>query len=195
MSGMRLRKGIGMLASATALLALGSCSNAAVVRYRVTVAVRTPQGVRSGSSVWEWRLSRPTVALATAYDGKFRGEAVAVDVAPGQTLFALIRGEDGSTSYAELLPEWTFGDTARSLRGERRVHGSDRVNDLRDVASRVGERVTLSCGGKPGCPMLVTFTNIADPKSVTRVDPNNLTASFGQGYALDAITVEVTRDK
>lgn len=87
------------------LVLLGSCSNAAVVRYRMTVAVRTPHGVRTGSSVWEWRLSRPTVALATAYDGNFRGEAVAVDLAPGKTLFALIRGEDGSSSYAELLLE------------------------------------------------------------------------------------------
>lgn len=43
--------------------------------------------------------------------------------------------------------------------------------------------------------MLVTFTNPADPKSVTRVDPNQLTASFGPGYALEAITVEVTKDK
>ena len=43
-------------------------------------------------------------------------------------------------------------------------------------------------------PMLVTFTDIDDPKSVQRVDPANLAASFGPGIRLKRITVEVTDD-
>jgi hypothetical protein len=42
--------------------------------------------------------------------------------------------------------------------------------------------------------MLVTFTDIDDPKSVQRVDPANLAASFGPGIRLKRITVEVTDD-
>jgi hypothetical protein len=41
-------------------------------------------------------------------------------------------------------------------------------------------------------PLLVTFTDIADPKTVTRVDSANLAATFGPGYALTSITLEIT---
>jgi hypothetical protein len=43
-------------------------------------------------------------------------------------------------------------------------------------------------------PLLVTFGDINDPKSVQRVDPANLAASFGPGIRLKRITVEVTDD-
>jgi hypothetical protein len=42
--------------------------------------------------------------------------------------------------------------------------------------------------------MLVTFGDIKDPKSVKRVDPDDLSASFGAGVKLKAITVEITDD-
>jgi hypothetical protein len=44
-------------------------------------------------------------------------------------------------------------------------------------------------------PLLVTFTDIADPKTVTKVDPDNLAATFGPGVALKRITLEITDEK
>jgi hypothetical protein len=44
-------------------------------------------------------------------------------------------------------------------------------------------------------PLLVTFTDLADPKTVRRIDPGNLAASFGPGYVLKAITLEITDEK
>ena len=41
-------------------------------------------------------------------------------------------------------------------------------------------------------PMLVTFGDIADPTSVRQVAPDDLAASFGQGYALREVTLEIT---
>ncbi|MCC6479158.1 MAG: hypothetical protein IT552_08115, partial [Sphingomonadaceae bacterium] len=41
-------------------------------------------------------------------------------------------------------------------------------------------------------PMLVTFKDLADPTSVEQVDPDDLAASFGRGYRLKSITVQVT---
>jgi hypothetical protein len=41
-------------------------------------------------------------------------------------------------------------------------------------------------------PLLVTFTDTNDPKSVQRVDPANLAASFGVGVRLKRIVVEKT---
>ncbi len=43
-------------------------------------------------------------------------------------------------------------------------------------------------------PLLVTFTDIDDPASVKRVDPDDLVASFGEGYALKAITLGITNE-
>jgi hypothetical protein len=37
---------------------------------------------------------------------------------------------------------------------------------------------------EPYRPLLVTFADINDPASVQRVDPDDLAASFGPGYAL-----------
>jgi hypothetical protein len=48
--------------------------------------------------------------------------------------------------------------------------------------------------GVGGYPLLVTFTDMQDPTSVTRVDPANLAASFGTGVRLKRIEVEVTDD-
>jgi hypothetical protein len=36
-------------------------------------------------------------------------------------------------------------------------------------------------------PLLVTFGDIADPKSVALVDPTNLAASFGPGVRLTSV--------
>lgn len=41
-------------------------------------------------------------------------------------------------------------------------------------------------------PMLVTFDDISDPNTVSRVDPNNLAGSFGPGFLLKRITLEIT---
>lgn len=43
-------------------------------------------------------------------------------------------------------------------------------------------------------PLMVTFANIADPKSVSQVDPGALAASFGPGVRLKAVTLEVTEE-
>ena len=43
-------------------------------------------------------------------------------------------------------------------------------------------------------PLMVTFDDLADPKTVRRVDPDNLAATFGPGVELRAVTLEVTGD-
>ncbi len=41
-------------------------------------------------------------------------------------------------------------------------------------------------------PQMVTFADIADPLSVQLVDPDDLAATFGTGFALRKVTVQVT---
>jgi hypothetical protein len=182
------------------VLALGGCgssggadTNSAEVRYKVTVEVDTPQGVRSGSSVWSWRLSRPTLALASAYDGKFSGEAVAVDLPNGKTLFALVSGQ-------ELIPERQFPELPTQPR-----ETEDRVADIREIASSIGAKKQIPCEKRTGdergsermdfrfdCLMLVSFADVAQPTSVFAVDYHDPVASLGKGYAIKGIMVEIT---
>ncbi len=165
------------------------------MRYRVTVEVIDNGVLRTGSSVWSWRLSESDLPLATAYDGKLRGEAVAVDLSGGRTLFAILRGGDGQSGMAELMPERLFGDIGRASRGEETQFSPDRVADLRDIAPREGETATLDCATQSGwCPMLVTFADRSDPTIVRQVYPSNLAVTFGPGVRLKAITVEITDD-
>lgn len=40
----------------------------------------------------------------------------------------------------------------------------------------------------------MTFEDISDPTSIRWVDPTDLAASFGEGYALKEVTFGITRD-
>ena len=40
-------------------------------------------------------------------------------------------------------------------------------------------------------PLLVTFDDINDPASVRRVDPGDLSATFGPGYRLNDVTLSI----
>ncbi len=44
-------------------------------------------------------------------------------------------------------------------------------------------------------PMLVTFDDITKPQTVREVDPEDLTAVFGEGVRLKAVTLEVTEGR
>ncbi|MEM7778318.1 MAG: hypothetical protein AAF732_22280, partial [Pseudomonadota bacterium] len=41
-------------------------------------------------------------------------------------------------------------------------------------------------------PLLVTFDDIKNPVTAREVDPNDLAATFGPGYALSSLTIEIT---
>ncbi len=190
------RRGFGaLLLGAFTLTALSACGpsaeDSAEVRYRMIVEVDDNGTVRKGSSVWSFALSKPMLALASPYGPKFAGEAVAVDLSGERTLFALVTDQ-------EMLPERHFDRLKVNS-------GSDRVANIRAIASHRGATAELSCKAVPkdarsyeavdpqyDCPMLVTFKDIKDPTSVKRVDPQDLSASFGAGVKLKAITVEIT---
>jgi hypothetical protein len=49
-------------------------------------------------------------------------------------------------------------------------------------------------GWSTGYPMLVRFKDIRDPKSVEKVDPNDIAKSIGPGVTLRRITLQITDD-
>lgn len=163
------------LAFAACLLA--GCGNSNTWHQKLTVTVETPDGVKTGASVvsvtmqdttgYEWM----TLPEARGARYELTGEAVVLELAPGRYLFALLKGLPYATNA--LFPD------------EPPVETAPRLADMqasRDLSPKK-------------YPLLVTFADINDPASVSRVDPDDLAAHFGPGYALSSITLAITDEK
>jgi hypothetical protein len=153
------------------MVALSGCSQHWSWHQRLTLVVDTPAGEKAASSV--------TACEAVRREGKYvlpeargmgtgcGGEAVVLEVAPGRYLFALLGKPD---AFATFFP------------GAAPAEVADRLEQLRETREVPRDQY----------PMLVTFGDVSDPKTVTRVDPQDLAASFGPGVALSAVTLEIT---
>lgn len=192
-----MRRLIVTLVAAFAALAVSACSGASdppTYRYRLTVEVETPEGLRTGSSVIEVQTfiaSSRAITSPGAVRMRARGEAVAVDMPDGRTLFALLRSEnevDWAGGIMFLLAPQYRGDNA-ALRTVRAIQRNRSVREL--PFSKVVGGGSLR---RDGWPMLVTFDDIDDPTSVAMVDPLDLAATFGEGVELKRITVQITDD-
>lgn len=174
---------------------LGACGGPSEVRYKVIVEVDDNGSARSGASVWSFELGKPTVALASPYDARFKGEAVQVNLGGQRTLFALIRDEENDPGTVQMWPESLFEYLGSGT--------GDRVANLRKIAAHVGaERVlprwrpAISSSRAPTVqyPMLVRFGDMSDPASVEQVDPRALDKAFGPGVSLKGIKVQITEE-
>src|SRR4051812_5458154 len=187
---MTRREIIACVGSAASAVALGGCGGlfSEKYRYRLTVEVETPEGLKTGAGVHEQIVGKSNVDVGdlSAKRGiRTRGEAVAVDLPGGETLFALI--PDSQVAQAVLDPDW-HNDWVESA---QRI-GSGRIpsGPLPMTAAKPADRFA-----KPtGFPALVRFRDTSDPKTVEDVDPANLATSFGPGFHLRRITLQRTDD-
>jgi hypothetical protein len=165
---------IGLLAGAATLL-LAGCGSRETIRYKLTVEVETPEGVKSGHSVNEVIWTRSGSVEKALFGGlagggfQVKGEAVAVDLPNGQTLFVLLR-----SPASEEWAGWVSHDVPKD--------GS---------AAPVPRKDNM---GNDNIPYFVRFKDIADPKSVEQVDADDLAKSFGRGYRLKALTLQRTSE-
>ncbi len=74
----------------------------------------------------------------------------------------------------------------------RRTFRDGYPRDFVEWAEAMEDRRASRQVARENYPLMVTFTDIADPASVTRVDLANLAATFGPGYALTSLTLETT---
>lgn len=180
-------------AALLALLLAACTDDTPTYRYRLTVEVDTPEGLRTGSSVIEvaTRTVRPgSNPSGIAVSFKVRGEAAAVDLGERGVLFALLKSEGTSEWAARIMmllsPKYA---------GEGFIERFDNMHDLVGVIElpRTFPRHGF-LDERSAYPMLVTFGDLADPTTVARVDPDDLADSFGEGVSLRRITVEMTDD-
>ncbi len=141
-------------------------------KYRLTMQVDTPDGVKSAShvvSVHPYRGYQPGGKVTS------RGDAVVVDLGGGRNLAALMLHDDkGSADF----------DGANFV-AMRAYQAAGRKIAFRDVSSQTG---AVPVTGEL-MPVLASFTNPRDASTMRRMQPDDL-SSLGAGTRLRSIMVE-----
>lgn len=123
-----------------------------------------------------------TFAEGNALNIRLTGEAVAIEIPGGQTLFALVgqlpngKGELANAVTLAFEPRHTGPESF--LAAVKKLGRKDQL----------GRAVELP---RDKYPMLVTFRDVDDPKTVEAVDPENLANRFGPGIKIRGISVQI----
>jgi hypothetical protein len=187
---------------AVAVAALWGCdalSPGTEVRYRISVVINTPDGPRTGSGVWSFKL-RPG-NFDQGYNSRFRGEAIPVDLPNGKTVFALLdlRGGDNNPDRGSqgTLPEAVLFRHFLMSSGYPPGVGSSREDHLDYLKQHFRSKVQLDCSrsalfNRSECPFLVSFSSPSDPQSVFALNPDRFSEEFGPGYSLAGMYLQIT---
>ncbi|MDR3437524.1 hypothetical protein [Telmatospirillum sp.] len=166
-------------------------------RYKETVVVETPEGIRTGSSVIEVRMVKRAFGHEiSVLPGEFKGQAVVVDLPGDRKMFALLTSKTDRAwalkAYQYLIPQQPFdGDLSLEKSPEYRQYQLAMALKGPQVVSR-DRKVVGGIGTESGYPTMVRFRNINDTATVEEVDPDNLSKSFGAGYRFKSVILEKT---
>lgn len=171
-------------------LLLTGCGQRGGWQQRITLHLTTPDGPMQASSVVRVAYGITNSPFlpgeARGVIGSHRGEAVVADLGEGRYLFALLKGRNDLYDVAYLQTRAAFVELEPLLPPDGDFH-------------RWGRAVQRAEGPRDlppeAYPMLVSFADLTDPASVFEVDPADLSAAFGAGYALERITLEITDEE
>ncbi|MFZ3349949.1 MAG: hypothetical protein WA268_03640 [Xanthobacteraceae bacterium] len=175
---------------AAMILGLAGCAGTASYRYKLTVAVNTPEGVKRTSTVAEVLFQDVSIP-ANGTMHKLRGEALFLDLGPGaRPLIALLTSQLHPKYGTD--NQWT-GGWGPSANIFQKLYGLKPPTDnVIEYVSRLGSMRGAHSITPNDLPDLVTFADINDPKSVIEVDPNNLQVTLGPNISWNEITLEIT---
>lgn len=149
-------------------------------RYKMTVEVDTPDGVKMGYAVREIIIrTPPPIPMLGEHRTGFgvRGEAVAVDISPGKTLLALLTDADGGYDFGGRHAHFLFTELTSGQLGDAIELWPNRP---------ITQRPRLV---NP-MPMLVRFRNADDPNSLEILSPDALASAFGAGVSLRRVAIQ-----
>lgn len=148
-------------------------------RFRATVEVQTPVGIRTGSSVYEVTAYRDLALTSEEKPGGggLRGEAIVIDL-PNGPLFVLLTEQPGA---GRLGAAATLALRPEALRGD--------IDDYIAAVGSLGGWFTEAKAELPrkNWPIMVRFEDFNDPESVHEVDPTT--------FGVRRILLETTRDE
>lgn len=164
-----------------AILFLGSCDYVFphTWRYRITVDIETPEGIKTGMAVREVRAQQniaqwlnPDVKSIT---NKVIGEAVVINLEKRGVVFALIKWD----SYEEFYKAFP--------------------NKYETWTERIQYYDALESGTKSQLhhkrPQLIYFSNINDPTTLKSLSYGTLSSEIGENVKIKNVSVEITEDQ
>jgi hypothetical protein len=145
-------------------------------KYRLSVSVETPDGLKSGAGIFA---VFPYRGYSVSGDTFTRGDAVFVDLGAGKNLVALMMHSEKGDEIA--------GMNYLALRAYKAAGSNVSFANLSRMTGSVPVAGDL-------IPVLITFANLADPKTARVVSPEDLAASFGAGYRLHEVSLAVVKN-
>ena len=153
-------------------------------RYKITIAIETPEGIKTGSAVREvsnsvsaFRVDLPDVGNPA----KVRGEAVVIDLGDRGLVFGIISDRSDNELY-EAFP----------VEGASTAKGIKHFNSL-----PIGSKAEIT----NNIPRLVRFDDLKYPSSAELVFSkykgavkNNFQQIYGAGYKLDSVLIEIIEE-
>lgn len=142
-------------------------------KYRLTVEVDTPEGVKSASGVMS---VHPDRGYSRGGHTHTRGDAVFVDLGGAKNLLALLAHIDRSIDFD--------GINYLALRAYKAGGRDVSFNEMSKMTGAAPVTGAL-------IPVLLTFTDPRDPSTARMVPPDDLETSFGRGFHLHGVSIEV----
>jgi hypothetical protein len=169
-----------------------------VFRYKLTLALDTPDGIKSASTVTEVRYqpSIPT-GIPGPIPTKVDGEALYLDLGPGNRPLIALRGWNISVANSgkpnpprQDSPAW--GQYYLSPCFLAKLYGEKQCGSDVEAAASFGRYRGARPLKTTELPNLITFADSGDPASVILVNPDNPSAALGQSVRWQAMTLEFT---
>ncbi len=166
-------------------------------RYKMMVAVDTPEGEKTGSAVREISVTCTPRVLPDVIPciPRVKGEAVVIDLGKRGVLFALMTGAGGDVDYGDDIVYKAFSSPMPALTPE----------GIRYYRSLKGVTATLT---PEEYPMFVRFRDPKDPKTLEQlldmeqvgtgtnrkmqIKEDHFEDAFGKGVHLKSVTMEMT---
>lgn len=184
----------GLVAGLTALVLLFSLGayvffrDSDTLRFRMTIAVDTPEGVRAGSSVMEATMTGGAPVYRQIDPGTYyvRGQAPYVELGDSKVLFAGLGNPLNLEQMLRILQKFLdYRDIENPL--DKAVRGAD----WRESFPAARKRKPRGVLKLEDYPFMITFGDVRRTETVRAVAPEAFAATFGPGYALREITLEV----
>jgi hypothetical protein len=169
-----------LLAASAGATVAGCTSRNKALRYRVTIEVGTPLGLKIGTSVLESVFNSGN-RFENSGKAWTNGQAPYVDLGSGRYLFSTLSDPfEKAAMFSLLLKVLRYPETRPPL--------ADPGGSAVDQANGT---MPFGVVRRQDYPLLVTFGDVNAPETVKEVDPDDLEESFGTGHWLKSITVQI----
>jgi hypothetical protein len=186
---MKVLQALGITVAAFAVIVVGFIAAYPLLyptyshRYRLTLEVETPDGLKTGSSVIEPSArAQPPILVNTPSVTGLKGDAVFVDLGKVGSLLGLLAvGKEIQAPY---------GPVYLAIKAFGVPNCKEPFCQWREIAHISGARDL-----PPDLlPALVTLSSNGDPKSARFLQPGELETVLGPGYRLKRAWIELTQE-